>query len=45
MTVEKPALQAQMESEFPELDSALIAAIMADYSNAVEARNVLSALS
>lgn len=45
MTVEEPALQAQMESEFPKLDSALIAAIVADYSNPAEARSVLSALS
>ena len=43
--VQEPPLQAQMESEFPKLDSALIAAIVADYSNPAEARNVLSALS
>ena len=42
---EEPALQAQMESEFPNLDSALIAAILADYSDSTEAKNVLSALS
>lgn len=42
---EEPALQAQMESEFPKLDSALIAAILADYSDSAEAKNVLSALS
>ena len=42
---EEPPLQSQMESEFPKLDSALIAAIVADYSDPVEARNVLSALS
>ncbi len=45
MKVEEPALQAQMESEFPKLDSALIAAILTDYSDAAEAKNVLSALS
>lgn len=42
---EEPALQAQMESEFPKLDSALIAAILADYSDSAEAKTVLSALS
>lgn len=44
-TVVEPALQVQMESEFPKLDSALIAAIVADYSDPTEARGVLSALS
>ena len=44
-TIEEPALQVQMESEFPKLDSALIAAILADYSDSAEAKNVLSALS
>ena len=44
-TVEEPPLQAQMESEFPKLDSALIAAIAADYADPAEARDVLSALS
>ena len=43
--VEEPALQAQMELEFPNLDSALIAAILADYSDSTEAKSVLSALS
>lgn len=43
--VEEPALQARMESEFPNLDSALIAAILADYSDPTEAKSVLSALS
>ncbi|CAF9931625.1 hypothetical protein IMSHALPRED_008668 [Imshaugia aleurites] len=42
---EEPELQARMESEFPNLDSALIAAIVADYPNPAEAKNVLSALS
>ena len=42
---EESALQAQMELEFPKLDSALIAAIMADYTDPAEARNFLSALS
>lgn len=44
-TIEEPALQDQMESEFPKLDSALIAAILADYSDPAEARSVLSVLS
>lgn len=44
-TIEERALQVQMESEFPKLDSALIAAILADYSDSAEAKNVLSALS
>ncbi|CAD6578363.1 MAG: hypothetical protein ASARMPRED_008697 [Alectoria sarmentosa] len=43
--VEEQALQAQMESEYPKLDSALIAAIVADYTDPAEARDVLSALS
>ena len=43
--IEEPALQARMELEFPKLDSALIAAILADYSDSTEARSVLSALS
>lgn len=43
--VEEPTLQAQMEAEFPKLDSALIAAIVADYSDPAEARGVLSVLS
>ena len=43
--VEEPALQARMELEFPNLDSALIAAILADYSDSTEAKSVLSALS
>lgn len=42
---EEPALQAKMELEFPKLDSALIAAIVADYTDPAEAKNVLSALS
>ena len=42
---EEPALQAQMELEFPKLDSAFIAAIVADYTDPAEAKNVLSALS
>lgn len=42
---EKPTLQAQMESEYPKLDSALIAAIVADYTDPAEAKAVLSALS
>ena len=45
MQTEEPALQAQMELEFPKLDSALIAAILADYSDPAEAKTVLSALS
>ena len=43
--VKEPALQARMELEFPKLDSALIAAILADYSDSTEAKSVLSALS
>ena len=43
--VEDPALQARMELEFPKLDTALIAAILADYSDFTEAKRVLSALS
>ena len=43
--VEEAALQARMELEFPKLDSALIAAILADYSDFTEAKSVLSALS
>ena len=42
---EEPTLQAKMELEFPKLDSALIAAIVADYTDPAEAKNVLSALS
>ena len=42
---EEQALQAQMESEFPKLDSSLIAAIVADHTDPSEAKNVLSALS
>lgn len=38
-------LQAQMESDFPKLDSSLIAAIVADYTDPSEAKHVLSALS
>ncbi|KAF6240944.1 hypothetical protein HO173_000737 [Letharia columbiana] len=45
ITVEEPSLQTQMESEYPKLDSALIAAIVADYPDPAEAKNVLSALS
>lgn len=44
-SVEEPAVQANMEAEFPKLDSALIAAIVADYSDPAEVRDVLSALS
>ena len=43
--VEEPAIQARMEAEFPKLDSALIAAILADYSDYAEAKSVLSTLS
>ena len=43
--VEESTLQTQMESEFPKLDTALIAAILADYSDSTEAKMVLSALS
>ena len=43
--VEEPALQIQMESQFPKLDSALIAAILTDYPDYAEAKNVLSTLS
>ena len=43
--VEEPAIQVRMESEFPKLDSALIAAILADYSDYAEAKSVLSTLS
>lgn len=42
---EEEALQAQMESEFPKLDSALIAAIVADHTDRAEAKHILSALS
>ncbi|KAL9123914.1 MAG: hypothetical protein Q9217_006701 [Psora testacea] len=38
-------IQAQLESEFPKLDTALIAAIIADHGSMNEARNVLNALS
>lgn len=38
-------LQSQMTTEFPSLDSALIAAILADYPGEAEARDVLQSLS
>jgi hypothetical protein len=37
--------QEQLESEFPNLDSALISAILIDYPEVAEARTVLSSLS
>ena len=43
--VEEATLQTQMELDFPKLDSALIAAILADHPDSAEAKNVLSALS
>ena len=43
--LEENTLQARLESEFPMLDTALVAAIIADHGSAVEARNVLNALS
>ena len=39
------AIQKQLEKEFPNLDSALIAAILADYEDVKDARDVLSSLS
>ncbi|MCJ1450946.1 hypothetical protein MMC28_001280 [Mycoblastus sanguinarius] len=44
-TTDELSLQTQLENEFPKLDSALIAAILADYPDAVEARPVLTSLS
>ena len=38
------APQAQMESEFPRLDTALIAAILADHHRVEDARDVLSSI-
>ena len=43
--VEENTVQAQLESEFPKLDAALIAAIVADHADTAEARDVLKALS
>lgn len=39
------ALQSRLEAEFPKLDSALIAAILADYPTVDDARGVLKGLS
>jgi len=39
------ALQSRLEAEFPKLDSALIAAILADYPTIDDARGVLKGLS
>ena len=39
------AVQEQLESEFPKLDAALIAAILADHADTGEARSVLKTLS
>ncbi|KAL2040412.1 hypothetical protein N7G274_006855 [Stereocaulon virgatum] len=41
----KDTTQATMEKDFPHLDSALIAAVLADHEGAEEARAVLSSLS
>jgi hypothetical protein len=41
----KDTTQATLEKDFPDLDSALIAAILADHEGAEEARAVLSFLS
>lgn len=42
---EEKDVQSVLDSEFPGLDSALIAAIVADHKDAADARNVLRALS
>ena len=44
-TAVKDTVQAAMEKEFPKLDTALIAAILADYENVNDARGVLGSLS
>ena len=41
----KDITQAKLEKDFPDLDSALIAAILADHENVEDARGVLSLLS
>ena len=41
----KDTLQATMEKEFPKLDSALIAAILADHDDTNDARGILTSLS
>ena len=41
----KDTIQAAMEKEFPKLDSALIAAILADHEDINDARGVLASLS
>lgn len=42
---QEDSLQAQLEEDFPNLDSALIAAILADHEHTDAARNVLASLS
>ncbi len=44
-STEANTAQAQLETEFPKLDSALVAAILADHASMTEARSVLQALS
>lgn len=44
-TKAEATIQERMELEFPKLDSALIAAILADYTDLAETRGVLSTLS
>jgi len=44
-STEANAAQAQLENEFTKLDSALVAAILADHASMTEARRVLQALS
>jgi uncharacterized repeat protein (TIGR03833 family) len=42
--MEAPSLQQQMETEFPSLDSSLVAAILSDHGSAEAARVVLAGL-
>ena len=44
-TAAKDTIQATMEKEFPKLDSALIAAILADHDDINDAKSVLASLS
>ena len=44
-TAIKDTIQAAMEKNFPKLDSALIAAILADYEDINDARGILASLS